>query len=351
MLLLASARGEHVAVQSMAELKQQVLVGYDKHTRPSGILSYGHTGNSSMCVPQVDVVEVQMYVEALTGVDQKSRTFGLEGYFRAFWNDPRLAFNSTCINHLAWRSASDVWTPDIYFEQSVKVGLAAPGDGAFLKVAPNGDVSWSRQARLTLRCPMHFGEFPFDAHSCPFKVGLYGSTADEVALQWKPGSDALLNWAKLTNAVWLIPAMSQKNLEEVYSVGTYTYAQAELSIKRRVDGFAIIQPVRLVSLSLDTRTRALTPTLTLALLPTLAGAARLPFVPRLLDQPGRDARPHRARAHLDPRRLRPAQRPRRQASAAQLRGLAHRLRVRVDVLQHLQLRVHDRRQLRHADAH
>lgn len=243
-------------------LKAQVLVGYDKTVRPSAVFA---DGNASTCAARVDRVRVQMFVEALTFVDQKSRTFGLEGYFRAFWADARLAYNSTCVKQLAWRSAADVWTPDLYFEQSQKVALAAAGDGQFIKVAPNGDVSWSRQARLTLRCPMHFGTFPFDAHSCPFKVGLYSDTADEVQLAWvgdendphgegghvgAGAAEALSNWRQLRNAVWRITDMTQLDLQETYAgVGTYTYAQANLFIARRLDWFPCAQPVLLVFLS------------------------------------------------------------------------------------------------------
>ena len=115
-LLVLLSASEVQPYQSQAELKAQVLAGYDKSTRPSAALA-PHSGTSCVPVP-ADVVHVQMYVEALTSVDQKSLSYGLEGYLRAYWRDPRLAFNSSCVSQLTWRSSGSLWTPDIYFEQS-----------------------------------------------------------------------------------------------------------------------------------------------------------------------------------------------------------------------------------------
>ena len=59
-------------------------------------MAIAQMNNLNSCeTPPADLVEVQVYVSRLHGIDQKAGTFKMDGYFRLFWNDPRLMFNGT----------------------------------------------------------------------------------------------------------------------------------------------------------------------------------------------------------------------------------------------------------------
>ena len=53
-------------------------------------------------------------------VDETQQMFTLDCYFRQFWSDPRLVFNSTGVEELTmnWQFLSKIWRPDTYFLNS-----------------------------------------------------------------------------------------------------------------------------------------------------------------------------------------------------------------------------------------
>ena len=64
-----------------------------------------------------DTVEVQIVVDRYFELDQTNQVFEFDGYLRAWWNDPRLAYNaSECTAPRLLLSPeqvqSMVWTPD-----------------------------------------------------------------------------------------------------------------------------------------------------------------------------------------------------------------------------------------------
>ena len=94
--------------------------------------------------------------------------------FRAWWTDGRLAYDGSCgVPQLKFSSAAQLWVPDFYFEKPQSVTLGGGSRGELLSVQPDGSIFWSRQAEVSLSCPMHFGNLPFDTHECPYKLGLY----------------------------------------------------------------------------------------------------------------------------------------------------------------------------------
>ena len=193
---------------------------------------------------------MQFYVDYLA-VDQKSLDYTLEGFFRVKWNDTRLAYNSSegaCVSALLFPDASQIWKPDLYFEKAASVSLEAAGNGQSLSVSPSGEVIWSRQSRVKLRCKMHFGNIPFDTQRCDYILGLYSQNKADVVLQWYADTmdPTNQNYGKgIDNleptAVWTVSldAADQINLEQTYSVGTFTYAKATLTFKRRAQGYVI----------------------------------------------------------------------------------------------------------------
>ena len=164
-------------------LKAQLLAGYDKAMRPSEYLA--RMRGERFAPPEA--VDVQMYVESIPYVNQIEQTYALDGYFRAWWHDPRLNYSGLDSRaELVLSSADEIWRPDLYFELAEAILLSSPTlSGQSLFVYPDGTVWWSRQARLQLRCCMKFAKMPFDKQRCPVRLGLYSQTASEAVLHWR----------------------------------------------------------------------------------------------------------------------------------------------------------------------
>ncbi|KAK9744346.1 Neurotransmitter-gated ion-channel transmembrane region [Popillia japonica] len=78
-----------------------------------------------------------------------------------------------------------IWVPDIFFSQAHKSyfhDLMEPN--TFVTVNQNGTVFRSARVTLILRCPMHFGRFPFDRHVCCVNIESYQWKAQDIHLQW-----------------------------------------------------------------------------------------------------------------------------------------------------------------------
>lgn len=145
--------------------------GYDKYMNPA-CTNGSHIGPT--------IVEVQMRFLHLSSVDVKRSQVTVSGYLRAWWQDPRLAFNTTaeggCFDHidLAEDHASDIWLPSFYI-----ANLAGADDyteafpSAMVHVSPDGSVWTSRLVLVTVDCKINLRYLPYDRHRCGLSIGSY----------------------------------------------------------------------------------------------------------------------------------------------------------------------------------
>ena len=54
----------------------------------------------------------------------------------------------------------------------------------FVRIAPNGRVSYSQRLTLWAKCPMNLQKFPLDSQVCPLVVGSFGYSAKDVVYEW-----------------------------------------------------------------------------------------------------------------------------------------------------------------------
>lgn len=230
---------------TMTELKKQVLSGYDKFTRPT--LAEARKAVKAGVCPSAGPVNVttQFYVDFID-IDQKLQTYTLAGYLRAWWTDKRLGFKGStaggCCDKLIFGKddADNLWRPDFYFDQAESIKLGGTGFGEQVEVQPSGAVLWSRQSKVKLRCPMHFGNLPYDTQRCSYILGMYSQSATEVILRWKPAAHALAQWDQMGTAVWTTTKLEQKDVLLTYAgLGNYSSARAWLTIKRNHDGYVM----------------------------------------------------------------------------------------------------------------
>lgn len=228
----------HAVVNDQGSIKADILGRYgDKAVRPS--LAYACSADSP---PPADEVETQLYVDRFHSLNQVELTWGVDGYQRAWWCDPRLAFNATnCTKSLAFTYADmqRVWLPDIYWDKAIRVSIPGAreqvtnGAGQLFTVSPSGCVVWSRQVYTTLACAQaDLSYLPYDTLVCSLTIGLYSQTAADVVIIWKQGEDAISNWDGECLARWAPSSHSFRNLQLVFATGTYAYVMASVAFTR-----------------------------------------------------------------------------------------------------------------------
>ena len=158
---------------------QLFLFGYDRQIRPQ------------IAGPPLEV-EVNVAIRSMGPVDEQSQTFALDCYFRQFWTDSRLTFNSTTsLEELAmnWAFLNRIWRPDTYIvngKNSYLHKMTVPN--RFIRISPNGRISYSQRLTLKARCQMDLHKFPLDSQTCPLKIGSFGHDANDIIYKVSPYS-------------------------------------------------------------------------------------------------------------------------------------------------------------------
>ena len=129
-------------------------------------------------------------------VDEKKQDFYIDCYFRQSWKDDRLIFNSSKgVTELPmnWQFLNRIWKPDTFFvngKKSKMHKITVPNK--FLRITPDGRVSYSQRLTIHARCRMHLLKFPLDSQLCPLWIGSYGYASQDLIYEWKKPKGKLL---------------------------------------------------------------------------------------------------------------------------------------------------------------
>ena len=130
-------------------------------------------------------------------MSEKKQDYYVDCYFRQSWYDQRLVFNKTGgISELPmnWQFLNKIWKPDTFFvngKKSKMHKITVPNK--FLRIAPDGKVSYSQRLTIHARCRMHLLKFPLDSQICPLWIGSYGYNTKDVIYQWRQPSGVSLD--------------------------------------------------------------------------------------------------------------------------------------------------------------
>ncbi len=170
-------RSERVLSGQISSILDQLFnSGYNQRIRP------GLGG------PPLDV-EINVAVRSVGPVDEQRQIFSLDCYFRQYWTDPRLKYNSTRLKELPmnWAFLTKIWRPDTYIvngKQSYLHKMTVPN--RFIRIAPNGRISYSQRLTVKARCQMDLRKFPLDSQQCPLEFGSFGHGAEDLVYRWGP---------------------------------------------------------------------------------------------------------------------------------------------------------------------
>ena len=202
LLLIAAPRGAWSG-ETIQELADRLLTDYSRLTNPNLAIAQtaaAQTGCRAEYEP--NAVQTQIGVTKFGAVDEQLGTYEIEGFFRLWWNDPRLVWDArrTCIEELQLLDGpTKIWVPDFYFPDAkeYRIGFDQRStrleSGQQLTIQPNGDVYWSQRLAMTVNCDMDYSQLPWDSQECGLRqgIGSYSQGGDQVAFSWRDGADAL----------------------------------------------------------------------------------------------------------------------------------------------------------------
>lgn len=183
---------------------------------------------------RVDVVDVVFGVDELLNIEQTEKLWGMTGFHRIWWNDPRLKYNESVLgpglDMTEEKMLRKVWRPSLYWEKPRS--FERIGGQVFL-IRPNGDVVYSQHMRIVLHCDVSFTNMPFDTQRCEWWNGVFNNGAENVQIRWRPNWNAFDNLFASCPTAWVPTSQVYDNRFLVVADTNYSYAWAEVSLTRR----------------------------------------------------------------------------------------------------------------------
>lgn len=163
-------------------------------------------------------------------VDERKQVFSMDCYFRQSWTDPRLRYNVTKKMKkddfklaMNWQFLNKIWRPDTFFfngMQSYLHKMTVPN--RFIRISPEGRISYSQRLTIKARCEMDLRKFPLDKQNCPLDIGSFGHDAEDIRYTWsaKPLSMDPFDLAQYSLVNWTHGSfegpMRDRNVSKVF---------------------------------------------------------------------------------------------------------------------------------------
>ncbi|KXJ12040.1 gamma-aminobutyric acid receptor subunit alpha-6 [Exaiptasia diaphana] len=225
LILLSCALG--TLGSSNDSLSQQLFANYDNQVRPN------HGGKPTE-------VAVGIYVSSFANIKETSMEYKVFMYFRQFWKDERLAGKLNKTISLKGSAISKVWLPDPYCQNGRESDLGDSDEvvRSLLFVAPDGQITYSRLAKITAECLMDLQSFPADEQKCSLNFGSYSYPTTEMILKWQEGDAITVALKDLPQ--FQFTSIATRTINETYSIGNFSLITVYFTFQRRL-GYFLIQ--------------------------------------------------------------------------------------------------------------
>jgi hypothetical protein len=243
LLMLASTVGvvgASVWTTPASIVADELIANYGSVASRPGVLQWPHS---------TDNVTFQVGIDMLHNINQVTQQWSINGYFRTWWRDPRLAFNATLAGtdaiQLTFAQSQKIWQPQLFLYQLVTWSEIKQSDGMgeSLTVYSDGSVWRSEQRYVKLACRVNLKKLPYDTQTCGFNLGLYTNTADEVTLSWKEGEgvEAFDGWSARCPSGWSPVAHNFHAALDVFPSGSYSSLYATIDFARANSREMVVQ--------------------------------------------------------------------------------------------------------------
>ncbi|KAF4518768.1 hypothetical protein B566_EDAN006172, partial [Ephemera danica] len=122
----------------------------------------------------------------------------MQFYFRQFWTDERLRFESKDVGSeksemISIRSdlVPKLWVPDTFFVNEKQAQKhSVPNENGFVRIHHSGAVTQSMRLSVTAICPMNLQYFPMDLQQCHLEIEI-GYSMNDIRYKWKDGPNSV----------------------------------------------------------------------------------------------------------------------------------------------------------------
>ena len=130
--------------------------------------------------------EFLFQVREIQAISDQEQTFKLSLHLELTWKEPRLTVNDSATEWADKTFGREgevnapsgtfdyLWHPDLYISQLRKYETrTAVADLSGVRIGQTKHVTYHAFVDITVGCLMSFDNYPFDTHSCTFKMGSY----------------------------------------------------------------------------------------------------------------------------------------------------------------------------------
>ena len=226
--------------------------------------SYAERPHANTTTPVV--IEPQIKVIHIYGVNYEDQTYTITGYFRQTWYDERLKYNinipdnSTDSKYLLFTKNDGIWLPDTFFSNSISHKDRSSNNKDhnhayhYLRVWPDGKVLYSQMIDLKLNAFLELKYYPYHITLPIIVLESYGYSADDLTYKLPNKNEPLKFEERTLNTpayqIYTDKTMSSANIAK-YDTGQFSIINYSFKlIPTRVQNLlSILVPVTLLILA------------------------------------------------------------------------------------------------------
>nr|AHM25234.1 acetylcholine-gated chloride channel ACC-2 [Haemonchus contortus] len=198
------------------------------------------TGYNKFRIPQDEgmTVYVEIWIQAITSIDELTNDFEMDIYITEKWLDPALNFErlSPCKGNLSLNHQvlDRLWTPNSCFVNSKVAQIHdSPFRSVFLMLFPNGTVMVNYRVRVKGPCSLELSNFPLDLQTCGLIYESFNYNNQEVRMRWSAIDEPVQPMAAIVLPDFDLFKISANRKEEPYPAGMWDELHVIIMFERR----------------------------------------------------------------------------------------------------------------------
>ncbi|CAI4231287.1 unnamed protein product [Auanema sp. JU1783] len=215
---------------------------YQNCTRDTDVIDklLNGTGYNKFRIPEDEgmTVFVEIWIQAITSIDELTNDFEMDIYITEKWLDPALNFEklSPCKGNLSLNHQvlERLWTPNSCFINSKVAEIHdSPFRSVFLMLFPNGTVMVNYRVRVKGPCSLELSNFPLDLQTCGLIYESFNYNRQEVMMKWADISEPVYKVNEIVLPDFDLFKIKAKAVREPYPAGMWDELHVTLMFRRR----------------------------------------------------------------------------------------------------------------------
>ncbi|KAF8372319.1 acc-2, partial [Pristionchus pacificus] len=198
------------------------------------------TGYSKFRIPSEETIKVsvEVWIQAITSINEITNDFEMDIYITERWNDPALNFQNMnpCKQNLSLNHQvlERLWTPNSCFINSKVAQIHdSPFRSVFLMIFPDGTVMVNYRLRIRGPCNLDLSNFPLDIQSCSLIYESFNYNNKEVEMRWMDIPEPISVLGEIRLPDFDLVMINHSHKEELYPAGCWDELHMQLVFERR----------------------------------------------------------------------------------------------------------------------